>query len=94
MLSIQQGGLEGKSIYLMTGKPLNEKRFNEIKEYFLMKNKNKISEQDIHRQIIFSHCQTLEDYNKVFMNLSQRIESDKMKLLIIDNIQSVADNFI
>ena len=54
----------------MTGKPLNEKRFNEIKEYFLMKNKNKISEADIHRQIIFSHCQTLEDYNKVFMNLS------------------------
>jgi hypothetical protein len=31
LLSIQQGGLEGKSIYLMTGKPLNEKRFNEIK---------------------------------------------------------------
>lgn len=78
----------------MTGKPLNEKRFNEIKDNFLAINRNKISEQDIHRKIIFSHCQTLEDYNKVFMNLSQRIENDVIKLVIIDNIQSVGDNFI
>ena len=36
----------------------------------------------------------MEDYNKVFMNLSQRIENDVIKLVIIDNIQSVGDNFI
>ena len=28
------------------------------------------------------------------MNLAQRIESDRLRLLIIDNIQSVGDNFI
>ena len=78
----------------MTGKPLNEKRFNEIKEFFLMQNKNKISEQQIRENIIFSHCQTLEDYNKVFINLAQRIENERIKLVIIDNIQSVGDNFI
>ena len=45
----QDGGLGGMSLYLMTGKPLNEKRFVEIKEAFLNTNKAKISEQDIHR---------------------------------------------
>ena len=86
LLSPQDGGLGGKSLYLMTGKPLNEKRFVEMKEAFLGTNRGKITEQDIHRQVIFSHCQTLEDYNKVFMNLAQRIESDRLRLLIIDNI--------
>lgn len=80
------GGLEGQSLYLMTGKPLNEKRFNEIKQNFLSQNRNKITESEIHRKIIFSHCQTLDDYNKVFMSLSQRIENDVIKLIIIDNI--------
>lgn len=70
LLPVQEGGLAGKSLYLMTGKPLNEKRFVEMKESFLQSYKSKISEQDIHRQVIFSHCQTLEDYNKVFMNLA------------------------
>ena len=28
------------------------------------------------------------------MNLAQRIENDRLKLLIIDNIQSVGDNFV
>ena len=59
-----------------------------------MQNKNKISEQQIRENIIFSHCQTLEDYNKVFINLAQRIENERIKLVIIDNIQSVGDNFI
>ena len=40
----------------MTGKPLNEKRFVEMKESFLGTNRGKITEQDIHRQVIFSHC--------------------------------------
>ena len=44
LLPIANGGLEGQSLYLMTGKPLNEKRFNEIKENFLMQNKKVISE--------------------------------------------------
>ena len=78
----------------MTGKPLNEKRFNEIKMHFLQKNEKVISEAEIHKKIIFSHCQGIEDYNKVFMSLSNRIEHDKIKLIIIDNIQSVGDHFI
>lgn len=78
----------------MTGKPLNEKRFNEIKDSFLHQYKSNISEQQIRENIIFSHCQTLEDYSKVFINLSQRIENEHIKLVIIDNIQSVGDNFI
>jgi len=78
----------------MTGKPLNEKRFNEIKDYFLTVNKGWISDQIIHKNVIFSSCQTLEDYNKVFMSLTTRIETDRIKIVIIDNIQSVADNFI
>jgi len=42
LLSTNEGGLAGKSLYLMTGKPLNEKRFVEIKEAFLAHNKGKI----------------------------------------------------
>jgi hypothetical protein len=30
------GGLGGKSLFVITGKHLNEKRFNEMKEYFLI----------------------------------------------------------
>ena len=56
LLPANFGGLEGQSLYLMTGKPLNEKRFNEIKENFLISNKNKITEQNIRENIIFSHC--------------------------------------
>lgn len=78
----------------MTGKPLNEKRFNDLKNSFLAKNSKKISDQQIKENIIFSYCQTLEDYNKVFISLAQRIENERIKLVIIDNIQSVGDNFI
>lgn len=49
LLPAQDGGLGGMSLYLMTGKPLNEKRFVEIKEAFLNTNRSKITEQDIHR---------------------------------------------
>ena len=45
LLPTENGGLGGISLYLMTGKPLNEKRFNEMKDGFIAKNNKLISEQ-------------------------------------------------
>ena len=67
-------------------------RFNELKKNFLAVNNGKIKEKDVHQHIILTHCTTLEDYNKVFMNLAQRVQN--MKLIVIDNIQAIGDNFI
>ena len=94
LLATKDGGLDGLSLYLMTGKPLNERRFTELKDGFLANNDGKISEQDVYSKIIFSHCSSLEEYNKVFLNLGQRVQSDRLRLIILDNIQAVANNFV
>ena len=39
-------------------------------------------------------CKNIEDYNKIFLNLTQRVQQENIKLVIIDNIHSVCDNFI
>ena len=72
-MATKDGGLDGLSLYLMTGKPLNERRFTELKDNFLAANEKKITEQEIYSKIIFSHCSSLEEYNKVFLNLGQRV---------------------
>ena len=41
-----------------------------------------------------THASNLDEYNKIFINLSSRIDQEKIKLVVIDNIHSVCDNFI
>ena len=36
----------------------------------------------------------MDEYTKVFINLAARVEQEQIKLVIIDNMHSVCDNFI
>jgi hypothetical protein len=36
----------------------------------------------------------LDDYNKIFLNLEQSVNKEKIKLVIVDNILTVCDYFI
>lgn len=86
--------MEGKALFVITGKHLNEKRFNEMKEYFLIEHQPAVTEQTVRENIIMHFCKNIEDYNKIFLNLTQRVQQENIKLVIIDNIHSVCDNFI
>ncbi len=69
ILPIKQGGLEGKALFVITGKHLNEKRFTEIKEYFLIEHQPAVTEETVRENIIMHFCKNIEDYNKIFLNL-------------------------
>eukprot|EP00347_Sterkiella_histriomuscorum_P018865 403343876 len=94
ILPLKNGGLGGKSLFVITGKHLNEKRFNEMKEYFLIEHQGLTHENAVKDNIIMNYCKTIEEYNKVFLNLVSRIQQENVKLVIIDNIHNVCDNFI
>lgn len=36
----------------------------------------------------------IDEYNKLFINLAARVEEQQIKLIVIDNIHSVCENFI
>ena len=36
----------------------------------------------------------MDEYSKVFINLAARVEQEQIKLVVIDNMHSVCDNFI
>lgn len=79
---------------MITGKHLNEKRFNEMKDYFLIEHQPVVTDVSVRDNIIMQFCKNIEDYNKIFLNLTQRVQQENIKLVIIDNIQSVCENFI
>lgn len=45
-------------------------------------------------RIHLSHINGIEEYNKLFINLAARVEDQQIKLVVIDNIHSVCENFI
>ena len=45
-------------------------------------------------RVQIAHCNNLDEYQKLFMNLAARIEDQSLKLIVIDNIHSVCENFI
>lgn len=81
-------------MFVITGKHLNEKRFNEMKEYFLIEHQPLVTEQTIRENIIMQFCKNIEDYNKIFLNLTARVVQEGIKLVVVDNIHAVCDNFI
>lgn len=74
ILPQKQGGLGGKALFVITGKHLNEKRFNEMKDYFLIEHQPAITEATVRENIIMHFCKNIEDYNKIFLNLTQRVQ--------------------
>ena len=70
ILPQKQGGLGGKTLFVITGKHLNEKRFNEMKEYFLIEHQPVVTEITVRDNIIMQFCKNIEDYNKIFLNLT------------------------
>jgi len=45
-------------------------------------------------RIHIKYCNNLEDYRKVFINLPVRADEEQYKLVVIDNIHAVCENFI
>lgn len=87
----------------MAGKHLNEKRFSEMKDVFLAESAKLsgsestvfVSEQIVREKINLMQVNNLDDYNKVFLNLeANQAEKDNIRLLVVDNIQTVSDYFI
>ena len=65
-----------------------------MKEAFLQQHKSVIDEYTLTQKIQLQQASNLDDYYKVFLNLSTRIQHDQTKLIVIDNILAVCDNFI
>lgn len=86
----------------MAGKHLNEKRFSEMKDVFLAESTKlgsegsaaPVSEQSVRERINLMQVSNLDDYHKVFLNLEQQLDKDKIRLVIVDNILTVCDYFI
>ena len=93
---------------VMIGKYLNDKRFTELKDNFLNEcnrqgqqnpqNPNNqqatVSAQDVNEKINLIHARNLDDYNKIFINLASKVDSEEIKLVVIDNMHAVCENFI
>ncbi|CDW83316.1 UNKNOWN [Stylonychia lemnae] len=80
ILPVRNGGLGGKSLFVITGKHLNEKRFNEMKEYFLIEHQGLTTENAVRDNIIMNFCKNQEEYNKVFHNLNSRVDEQIVSL--------------
>ena len=95
ILSTDNGGLGGKALYCLTKKHLPEKRFNDIKTYFLEQNAGNITSEDIDEKIKIFHLQDLVQYKILFESkLQTKINDEDLKLIIIDDISSIAEEFI
>jgi len=73
---------------------MNEKWFVEIKDHFLERNSEKVTDDEIKSKIKIQEALKLEDYTKVMFELQNWIDKENIKLIIIDNIASVCDHFI
>lgn len=84
-MPLKNGGLGGKSLFVISGKHLNEKRYNEMRgnhlnflicyvEYFLIEHQGLTTENAVRDNIIMNFCKNIEEYNKVFLNLVSRIQ--------------------
>lgn len=96
VLPEKAGGLDGSALYIMAGKHLNEKRFSEMKDYFMAESyvSNVITENVLRDRISLTQAANLDEYNRIFINLSSRVASEQIKVVVVDNIHSVCDNFI
>lgn len=53
-----------------------------------------VSDQAIRDRINLMQSSNLDDYNKIFLNLEQSVNKERIKLVVVDNILSVCDYFI
>lgn len=53
-----------------------------------------VTDQMVRERIHLSHCNGLEEYQRVFVNLAAKIDEQQIKLIVIDNIHAVCENFI
>lgn len=97
-----QQGLNGSALFVLAGKTLNEKRFSEMKDNFLAESAKQaqvnhgqaVTDQMVREQIHIQHCNNIEEYNRLFINLPARTDEQQYKLVVIDNIHEVCANFI
>jgi Rad51 len=90
----KQGGLNGGALFVMAAKIVNEKRFSEMKTAFQQQNPGVIDDYTLTSRIQLAQAANIDDYNKIFLNLSAKIPIEQTKLIVIDNILAVCDNFI
>lgn len=53
-----------------------------------------VDEQTLSTRIQLQQAQNLDDYYKIFLNLASRIDREQTRLVVVDNILAVCDNFI
>ena len=53
-----------------------------------------VTENDVRNRIHLHHVNSIDEYLKLFINLAARIDEQQIKLVIIDNIHAVCENFI
>lgn len=65
-----------------------------MKDAFLSANQTIVDDHTLTTKIQLMQASNLDDYYKIFLNLSARIPTEKTRLIVIDNILAVCDNFI
>jgi len=53
-----------------------------------------VTENDVRTRIHIHHINSIDEYHKLFINLAARIDEQQIKLVVIDNIHAVCENFI
>ena len=53
-----------------------------------------VTEAMVNERINLHRCNNIDEYERLFKNLHARMDEEKIKLIVIDNIHSVCDNFI
>jgi hypothetical protein len=53
-----------------------------------------ITEDDVKQKVILHQANNLDEYQRLFMNFESRVNVDNIKLIVIDNIHTVCDNFM
>lgn len=94
VLPIKRGGLGGKSLLISTSKPLSETRYHAIMSNVLEQNAGYITEDDIDKSVKHFEGSKFETYNDIIDKLEDTVESEKIKLIIVDNIATICDHFI
>jgi RecA/RadA recombinase len=53
-----------------------------------------ITDDDVKQKVILHQANNLDEYQRVFMNFDQRVNVENIRLIVIDNIHTVCDNFM